>query len=306
MPSTAKVTGCTLDAVAAVAAMVVESIKAESERPALDPVGLAADAGIDLDPWQRDCLLDTSPQVLMNCSRQSGKSTVDAIDAVSTALSYTSALVLLLSPSLRQSTELFRKCLDVYRALDRKIPAHAESALRLELRNGSRIIALPGTEGTIRGYSGAKLLVIDEASRVEDALYRSVRPMLAVSRGRLRASSTPFGKQGWWWEAWSLGGSAWQRYEIPADKCPRITEEFLEEERNSMPPWWFDQEYMCQFRDIDEQFFAYDTVMQSLSDNVTPLFPDLATDRIRLFPTGISNIQPPAWERLPSVAGLEG
>lgn len=284
-----KITAPSLEAVASIAAIVVEAIHAESSQPVIDPVTLAGEAGLDLDPWQVDCLRDTSPQILMNCSRQSGKSTVDSVDAVATALSYPSALVLLLSPSLRQSTELFRKCLDVYRALDRKIPAHAESALRLELRNGSRIIALPGTEGTIRGYSGAKLLIIDEASRVLDPLYRSVRPMLAVSRGRMRASSTPYGKQGWWHDAWTNGGSAWSRYEVPATMCPRITPEFLEEERQNMPPWYFRQEYMCEFSDVNEQFFAYETIMQSLSDDVTPLFPELAAgEPSRLFPTVIA------------------
>jgi phage terminase large subunit-like protein len=51
--------------------------------------------------------------VLLNCSRQSGKSTVAASLAVYEALALPGALVLLLSPSLRQSQELFRKTLDV-------------------------------------------------------------------------------------------------------------------------------------------------------------------------------------------------
>lgn len=266
----------TKDQVATVAAMVVEVIHKETSRPALDPIGLAKEAGIDLDPWQIDCLLDDNPQILMNCSRQSGKSTVGAIDAVSTAMSYSSALVLLLSPSLRQSTELFRKCLDVYKALDAKTPAAAESALRLELRNGSRIIALPGTEGTVRGYSGAKLIIFDEASRIEDPLYRSVRPMLAVSRGRLRAMSTPFGKRGWWYESWEYGGDEWSKYQVPATMCPRITPEFLASEARNMPPWFFDQEYMTEFRDTDEQFFDSDSIYGALTDDVQPLFPTAA------------------------------
>src|SRR6185369_6360406 len=94
----------------------------------------------------------------------------------------------------------------------------------------SRIIALPENERTIRGYSGAALLVVDEASRVSDALYASVRPMLAVSRGRLVVLSTPFGKRGFFFEEWS-SDRAWERIRITADQCPRISPEFLEEER---------------------------------------------------------------------------
>src|SRR5207245_11315659 len=113
-----------------------------------------------------------------------------------TALYQPRSLVLLLSPSLRQSAELFKKVIGAYRTLDVTVPTEAESALRLELVNSSRIVSLPGTESTIRGYSGVRLLIIDEAARVPDDLYYSVRPMLAVSGGRLVALSTPFGKRG--------------------------------------------------------------------------------------------------------------
>jgi hypothetical protein len=50
-----------------------------------------------------------------------------------------------------------------YTALARPVPA-AESALRLELVNGIRVVSLPGDEETIRGLSGVALLVIDEAA----------------------------------------------------------------------------------------------------------------------------------------------
>src|ERR1700688_2334143 len=84
--------------------------------------------------------------------------------------------------------------------------AQAESSLRIELGNGSRIIALPGLENTIRGFAGVKLLVIDEASRVADDLYRAVRPMLAVSNGRMICLTTPWGKRGFFHDVWTGGG----------------------------------------------------------------------------------------------------
>ncbi len=92
--------------------------------------------------------------------------------------------VLLLSPGQRQSAELFHKVLLNYRALGRPIKAVSETRYRLELANGARILSLPGHDATIRGYA-PDLLVIDEAARVPDDLYKSVRPMLAVSQGRL-------------------------------------------------------------------------------------------------------------------------
>ena len=82
------------------------------------------------------------------------KSTVTAIMALHEALYSSSALVLLLSPSLRQSQELFRKLLHAYGAVANKPPSLQESSLRLELPNGSRIVSLPGKEETVRGFSG--------------------------------------------------------------------------------------------------------------------------------------------------------
>jgi hypothetical protein len=234
---------------------------------ALDPARLARQAGIIPDEWQARLLRSTSPRILLNASRQSGKSTTTALLAIHTALFQPGALVLLLSPSLRQSSELFKKCSATYRALDRPVPAEAESALRLELENGSRIVSLPGTEGTVRGFSGVKLLVVDEASRVADDLYYAVRPMLAVSAGRLLALSTPFGTRGWWHGAWT-SAERWERFEIPATLCPRISPAFLDEERRSIGEFWFEQEYMCRFLDSQSQAFRREDVDRAMSEEV--------------------------------------
>jgi hypothetical protein len=240
---------------------------------ALDPVLLSEAAGLFPDRWQRDVLRSSASRLLLNCCRQSGKSTTTSTLSLHTALYQPESLTLLLSPGERQSKELLRKITDRYRTLGRPVPADAENKLELELSNGSRIVALPGAEGTIRGYSGVDLLIIDEASRVPDNLYRAVRPMLAVSGGRLLALSTPFGKRGWWYEAWEQGGYDWKRVEITALDCPRITREFLDEERRTNPEAWVQQEYFCTFLDTLSNVFTYEQVMGALSSDVQPLFP---------------------------------
>lgn len=234
---------------------------------ALDPVVLARRAGIVPDPWQARVLRSTAPRILLNCSRQSGKSTTVAALAVHTAIYQPESLVLCISPSLRQSGELFRKVLGVYRSLGTTEPPEAESALRLELANNSRIISLPGAETTIRGYSGVRLLIVDEAARVEDSLYYAVRPMLAVSGGRLVALSTPFGTRGWWYDGWR-GSEPWERFEVPATDCPRIPASFLEEERRNIGDWWFEQEYLCKFIDAQSQAFRREDVDRALTEEV--------------------------------------
>src|SRR4029077_16036981 len=109
----------------------------------------------------------------------------------------------------------------------------------------------PCQADTIRGYSRVHMLVIDEAARVPDDLYRSVRPMLAVSGGRLICLSTPFGKRGFFYDAWSEGGDDWKRIEVPADKIPRIKPECLQEERRAYGPSYYRQEYCCSFEALE-------------------------------------------------------
>ncbi|NJL27144.1 MAG: hypothetical protein HC897_04275 [Thermoanaerobaculia bacterium] len=149
------------------------------------------------------------------------------------------------------------------------MPPSTESALRVELENGSRIVSLPGKEETVRGFSGVKLLVVDEAARVQGDLYFAVRPMLAVSRGRLLALSTPFGTRGWWYDAWR-SEELWERYEVPATDCPRIAKEFLEEERRTLGEFWFAQEYDCKFLDAETQPFGRDDIERAFEEEVEP------------------------------------
>ncbi len=213
---------------------------------ALDPSAILVARGLAPDPWQRDFLFARNRQILLNCSRQSGKSTVVSALALHAALFTPGGLVLLLSPSQRQSAEIFRKVHDAYVALNRPIPATYESQLRLELANGARVLCLPGREETIRSFGGVTLLVLDEAARIPDRLYRSVRPMLAVSRGRLVALSTPFGQRGWFHDEWN-GDGPWKRVKVTWRDCPRITADFIAEETRAMGAAWVAQEYECSF-----------------------------------------------------------
>lgn len=248
------------------------SVAAGDLARALDRVAFARSVGLeDLDPWQQDLLRSDSSRVLLNCSRQSGKSTTASVLALHRALYHPGSLILCLAPSLRQSQELFAKISAFYAAAGRPVSAGAERKLALELENGSRIVTLPGTEKTVRGFSGAALLLVDEASRVDDGLYYAVRPMLAVSGGSLAMLSTPFGKRGVFFEEWT-GGAGWERYEVPVSECPRIPPEFLAEERASLPARVFRQEYECSFEETEDQVFSYEEIEGAMSDDVAPLF----------------------------------
>jgi hypothetical protein len=237
-----------------------------------DPVMLARRAGFEPDAWQQDILRSSAKQTIMLVTRQGGKSTVSSIRALHKAEYAPGSLVLLLAPSYRQSKELFRKVKDAYAAIPNPSPLASESALEMEFGNGSRIVALPGKEETIRGFSGVALLIVDEAARVSDALYQSVRPMLAVSGGQIILLSTPFGKRGFFHHEWTEGGADWHRTKVTADDCPRISREWLEQERQQIGEWWYMQEYEVAFVESVDSVFAYDDIQRALDADVKPLF----------------------------------
>src|SRR5215208_465691 len=182
------------------------------------------------------------------------------------------SLVLALAPALRQSQELFGKIASYYRDLGRPVPPQGERRLSLDLENGSRIITLPGSKKTVRGFSGVGLLIVDEAARVEDQLYYACRPMLALSDGSLMMLSTPASKRGVFYSEWT-SGLGWERYEVKAYDCPRITAAFLEEERKALPPPVFRAEYECSFEALDDQPFSEAMIASAFADeSVKPLF----------------------------------
>lgn len=227
---------------------------------------------MDPDPWQMDLLRSVAERrMLLNCSRQSGKTTLAAAIALRTALLEEPALILMVSPTQRQSAELFRdKFVKLYRAFDPPTKIVQRTALTMELDNGSRIIALPGDEANIRGYSGVSLIVIDEAARVPDELYRAVRPMLAVSRGTLIALSTPWGKRGWFYEEW-MGVNPWKKIRITASQCPRISQEYLAEEKESSA-LWYSQEFDTVFCETIDSVFRQEDIDACLTNEVQPLW----------------------------------
>jgi hypothetical protein len=271
-----------------------------------DRSSVFAALGIVADPWQKQLIVSGASQTLALASRQTGKSSASAACALTEALLNPPAEVLIISRAQRQSAEVLRKCREFYRGLQgervrrrRWRPASvapeveavklrgiredevaiSDAQLSMEFTNGSRIISLPGSPDTIVGFSAISLLILDEAARIKDDLYALVRPMLAVSGGRLIALSTPFGRRGWFHSAWVRCDEArlrgqpepWQRFRITAEECPRISAEFLAEERLAIGERWWRQEYGVEFVETIDSVFAHEDIMAMLGSTEKPL-----------------------------------
>jgi hypothetical protein len=278
---------------------------ASAPEAAVTAATLFARAGLVPDAWQTQVCTTPGNQLVL-CHRQSGKSTTFAALGLEMACQKAEAVVLLLSPSLRQSGELFRKVKTFYHATQ-PLPLLQDSALSLELANGSRIVSLPGTADTIVGFSSVDLLILDEAARIPDGTYYAIRPMLAMSHGRLLAATTPYGQRGWFWEAWEgreededatldqltveailadLGIAwsteaawtedswpvAWTRTKLTAPENPRLDKRYLANERRQVPELVFQQEWLCRFVEVMEAVFRYEDLQGMLDPDIVPLF----------------------------------
>ena len=146
-----------------------------------------------------------------------------------------------------------------------------ENRISMVFPNGSRIVGLPESEKTVRGFS-ANLLLVDEAARVEDSHYGAVRPFLAATNGDLWLMSTPWAKRGFFYDIWTTGGTRWKKVSVPATECSRISREFLEEEREWMDERAFRREYMCEFSDAEAALFDRDELMGAVRPGVRALW----------------------------------
>ena len=237
-----------------------------------DIVAFARDRlGFTVEASQLEFLTSTAKRGIVNCSRQWGKSTLGAIKAIYRAWTRPGSLVLVMSPTRRQSGLFLAKVRALgigSRVAIRKDPDHEMS---LRFPNGSLIVGLPAREANIRGFSAVSMLIIDEAARVPDVAYKAVRPMLAVGNGDLWLLSTPMGKRGFFHELFVHGGERWARFEVPATACPeRITGAFLEEELADMGPSWVKQEYFCVFLDSGGSMFDQQLIEDAVTEDVEP------------------------------------
>jgi hypothetical protein len=204
--------------------------------------------GFEADETQRAVLDSGARRGILCCTRQWGKSTVAAAMAVHTAATKAKSMVVIVAPTERHSGETLRKCEEFGSRLGWKTKGDGVNRLSLEAPNGSRIVGLPGTEAAVRGYSAPALLIVDEAALVKEETYEAAKPMLAASRGgRLWLISTPRGPQGYFYETWARGGKEWHRVRVTAEECPRISREFLDEQRRAEGDSRYRQEYLCEF-----------------------------------------------------------
>lgn len=188
-------------------------------------------------------------------SRGSGKSSVAAA-AVFRESVLNGNFAAVISATEMQVTEFHRNFTHIWNRYHDLLGISGDvQKTQAEFSNGGRVVTRPASEVSVRGLHGVKLLVLSEASRIPDALASAIDPVLVISKGRRIAESTPFGKRGWFWEAWDKTvnqnhPTIWTPALIPWNKCPRITPMDYQNYTDSFGELMAKQEYGCEFLDL--------------------------------------------------------
>jgi len=236
----------------------------------------AADTGVKLYDWQRGWIDDDSRFRVMLKSRAVGGSFLIALESFLFSLLNPNSTILLISFSMRQSLELFRKVKDhinKWKGIRVKFEDEvysftatiSETKTHVEFQNGSRIVSLPNNPDAIRGYR-ADHVYVDEAAMFKNdfEVKAAVIPCIAGKEGRLSLISTPKGKRGWFYEAWT--SNVFQKHRVHYSQAPHITREDLEGMKASLSPLEWAQEMEMEFLDEVNALFPYEVVLACCED----------------------------------------
>jgi phage FluMu gp28-like protein len=243
----------------------------------------SADTGVSLYDWQKRWLDDESRFRVMLKSRAVGGSFLIALESFLDSLLYPNHTTLLVSFSMRQSLELFRKVkehINTWRGIRIRAGDEtytftatlSETKTQVEFLNGSRITSLPNNPDAIRGYR-ADHVYVDEAAMFKNdfEVKAAIIPTIAGREGRLSLISTPKGKRGWFYEAWT--SDIFTKHEVHYSMAPHITKTDLEGMRASLSPLEWEQEMELKFIDEANALFPYELILSCAEDYEPELRP---------------------------------
>lgn len=222
--------------------------------------------GFVADEKQAPILDCPDPRVILLTSRQVGKSTIAALRALYIAVHQPKSLIFMVAPIETQAGEILQKLKEFAEQLGFPLRGDGNNPRSLLLPNGSRVVARSSIARSVRGFSKASLVIVDEAAFVSTAAYRALSPILAVSQGHLWALSTPYGHNNMFAQIWHDPDNGWARFQIRASECPRLSPEFLAAELRLHGDLSFAQEYDCQFVSHGLQLLTREQVTAALVD----------------------------------------
>jgi hypothetical protein len=200
--------------------------------------------GVEPADWQKKFLrAKRGASIIALTARQVGKTTVAGWAIAHFMLFHSGCMNVIACPSLRQSAEAVRRIKECLLKAGARLKV--DNVYALELDNGSRVLALPGNDDSIRGLTVDGWIVADEAARLSEELIAAVRPMRARRpQARFAMLSTAWSRTDPFWTIWSNDDQSWLRLKATADIAGLFREEFLQHELQSLGEAAFKREYL--------------------------------------------------------------
>lgn len=211
----------------------------------IDPVLWVREVlGVEPTPWQEQFLrAPLGASIIALTARQVGKTTT-ATWAIAHYMLFTpGGLSVIACPAQRQSKEAVRRVRDILIKVGAEL--RSDNIYELELKNGSRVLALPSTDDSIRGLTVDGFIIADEAARLTPDLISALRPMRArCPEARFAMLSTAWSRTDPFWTVWADEDPSWVRLKATADTVTIFSAEFLEQERRALGENGFKREYL--------------------------------------------------------------
>ena len=216
---------------------------------------------VKLDKWQEE-VLKVEGNMVLRSGRQVGKSFVVGIKAAKYALENKNKLIMVISKTDRQAGLLFAKILfNINEIARNQIKTGRDRPTKhiLNLKNGSVIHCLPvGETGFgIMGFT-IDLLIADEAAFIPEEVWNSIIPALAITKGAIWLLSTPFVKEGYYYNCFN--DPSFTAFHTSSEDCPRKDQAFLDRQKATLTKAAYAQMYLGQFVDEILQFFPDDLI----------------------------------------------
>ena len=195
-------------------------------------------------PWQETFLrAPRGASIAALTARQVGKTTAAAWAIAHTALYKPNSLSVIACPAQRQSAEAVKRVHDCLNKIGAKLTS--DNVYGLELKNGSRVLALPSSDDSIRGLTVDGWIVADEAARLTENLISALGPMRARCPGaRFAMLSTAWSRTDPFWTVWDGDDPSWIRLKATADEIDIFSEAYLTAERRTLGEAAFKREYL--------------------------------------------------------------
>lgn len=227
---------------------------------------------IELDDWQKE-VLKYDGNIVLCTGRQIGKTFIMARKAARYLIEHANSQIIVVSLTEDQAKLMIIMILDY---LERKYPDriakghNKPTQTRVILKNHSRVVARPvgNTGDAVRGFTG-DVLIIDEAARMPELAFAAAKPVLLTTAGQIWMCSTPFGKEGYFYESWCNKHDRFKVWHVTSEEVIKnrpITESwtqekreqaiaFLDSEKADLSEMAYAQEYLGLFMEDLRRFF---------------------------------------------------